>query len=196
MEIHHRKSFFESINKVQNLYESTFDKALSEYLAYGGYPRVVLEEDPQRKIWYLKEIFTSYLQKDVKDFFRIENVSGYNNLLKILASQIGNLVNISELANTLGLHKATIEKYLYLLEGTFVFKRLSPFYRNVRREISKMPKIYALDLGIRNFAIGSFGDILVRADRGEMAENFVFTELQQQIEQPNELHFWRTQTKA
>jgi predicted AAA+ superfamily ATPase len=196
LNIHDRESFSAAINKVLNMYQAPFDMYFSEYVTYGGYPRVVLEEDPQRKILHLREIFTSYLQKDVKDFFRIENISAYNNLLKILANQIGNLVNISELANTLGLHKATVEKYLHLLEGTFMFKRLTPFFRNVRRELSKMPKIYALDLGMRNFAAGNFGDVSLRGDRGEMAENFVFTELQRQIQPPGELYFWRTQTKA
>ena len=82
---------------------------------------------------------------------------------------------------------------MQLLEGTFIFKRLTPFFHNVRRELSKMPKIYALDLGMRNFAAGNFNDVLLR---GEMAENFVFTELERLVEAPNELHFWRTQTKA
>ncbi|MGH7600741.1 MAG: DUF4143 domain-containing protein, partial [bacterium] len=83
-----------------------------------------------------------------------------------------------------------------VLEGTFIFKRLTPFFQNVRRELSKMPKIYALDLGLRNFAAGNFNDVLLRGDRGEMAENFAFTELERLVEAPNELHFWRTQTKA
>jgi len=56
-----------------------------------------------------------------------------------------------------------------------------------------MPKIYALDLGMRNFAAGNFNAVLLRDDRGEMAENFVFTELERLVEAPNELHFWRTQ---
>ena len=194
--INDRKSFLAAATKVKDIYQVNFEKWLSEYLIYGGYPRVALEADPQRKIAHLKEIFTSYLQKDVKDFFRIENVAGYNNLLKVLAQQIGNLVNISELANTLGLHKATVEKYLQLLEGTFMFKRLSPYFQNVRRELSKMPKIYALDLGMRNFATGDFSEVGLRGDRGEMAENFVFTELLRLVEAPGELHFWRTQTQA
>jgi hypothetical protein len=191
-----RTSLLAALAKLQGIYQSTLEKWLAEYLTYGGYPRVALEANPRRKIAHLKEIFTSYLQKDVKDFFNIENIAGYNNLLKVLAQQIGNLVNISELANTLGLHKSTVEKYLYLLEGTFMFKRLTPFFQNVRRELSKMPKIYALDLGMRNFAAGNFNEVALRSDRGEMAENFVFTELYRHIEEPSELHFWRTQTKA
>ena len=191
-----RADWILALEKIQRLYGNTLEKFLAEYLTYGGYPRVVLEANAQKKIALLKEIFTSYLQKDVKDFFRIENVAGYNNLMKVLAQQIGNLVNISELANTLGLNQATVDKYLQLLEGTFMFKRLTPYFQNVRRELSKMPKIYALDLGMRNFAAGNFNDVALREDRGEMAENFVLTELERLIEAPGELHFWRTQTKA
>jgi hypothetical protein len=194
--IRDRNSLLSALTKLQGVYQATFEKWLGEYLTYGGYPRVALEHNPQRKIAYLKEIFNSYLQKDVKDFFKIENVAGYNNLIKVLAQQIGNLVNISELANTLGMNRTTIEKYLQLLEGTFVFKRLTPFFQNVRTELSKMPKIYALDLGMRNFAAGNFNEVALRSDRGEMAENFIFTELDRLIEAPSELHFWRTQAKA
>lgn len=188
--------FLEMLVEFNAVYHPTIDKLLAEYLTYGGYPRVVLESNPQRKIIHLREIFTSYMQKDVKDFFRIENTAGYNNLIKILSQQIGNLVNVSELSNTLGLHKATIEKYINVLEATFMFQRLTPFFKNVRREISKMPKIYAMDLGMRNFAAGNFNEITHRGDRGEMAENFVFTELKRIIEVPADIHFWRTQTKA
>jgi len=191
-----RNSLLAAISQLQRLYQPSVEKWLAEYVTYGGYPGVVLEANAQKKNALLQEIFTSYLQKDVKDFFKIENVAGYNNLLRILSQQIGNLVNVSNLSNLLGLNQATIEKYLQILEGTFIFKRLTPFFQNVRRELSKMPKIYALDLGMRNFAAGNFNDVLLRGDRGEMAENFVFTELERLVEAPNELHFWRTQTKA
>jgi hypothetical protein len=77
-----------------------------------------------------------------------------------------------------------------------MFQRLTPFYKNIRREISKMPKIYAMDLGMRNVAAGNFNEITHRGDRGEMAENFVFTELKRIIELPGDIHFWRTQSKA
>jgi predicted AAA+ superfamily ATPase len=191
-----RGSLLASLGQIQRLYQTSLEKWFAEHLTYGGYPRVILEANVQRKLAQLKEVFTSYLQKDVKDFFKIENVAGYNNLIKVLSQQIGNLVNISNLSNILGLSQTTVEKYLQVLEGTFMFKRLTPFFQNVRRELSKMPKIYALDLGMRNFAAGNFNDVLLRGDRGEMAENFVFTELERLIEAPNELHFWRTQTKA
>jgi len=196
LSIRERGSFFAAISRLQRLYQPALEKWLAEYMTYGGYPGVILEANEQKKIALLQEIFTSYLQKDVTDFFKIENVSGYNNLLRVLSQQIGNLVNISNLSNLLGLNQATIDKYMQLLEGTFIFKRLTPFFQNVRRELSKMPKIYALDLGMRNFAAGNFNDVLLRGDRGEMAENFVFTELERLVEAPNELHFWRTQTKA
>lgn len=196
LEVSKKGDFMEMLAAFKAIYHSTIDNLLAEYLVYGGYPRVVLEPNPERKIIHIREIFTSYIQKDVKDFFRIENTTGYNNLIKVLSQQIGNLVNISELSNTLGLHKATIEKYINILEGTFMFQRLAPFYKNVRREISKMPKIFAMDLGMRNFAAGNFNEITHRGDRGEMAENFVFTELKRIIEMPGKIHFWRTQAKA
>ncbi|MFQ5631747.1 MAG: ATP-binding protein, partial [bacterium] len=136
----------EILQKIQRIYGASLEKFLFDYLTFGGYPRILLEANPQRKIQHLQEVFTSYIQKDVKDYFRIENIPAYNNLIRLLAHQVGKLVNMSEISNTTGLHFTTLDKYFFLLENSFIFKRLPPFFRNVRKEVTKMPKVYAMDL--------------------------------------------------
>lgn len=174
-----------------------FHKAvLGHYLTYGSYPAVALAKNNKFKLQLLQEIFQSYLEKDVKDFLKIENENAFRNLVKILASQIGNLVNKDELSNTLGIHKHTLENYLFYLEQTFIVDFVRPFYKNPRKELLKSPKIYFRDLGIRNFAIGGFGDFEFRPDRGGLFENFSYLCLKGLLGNSTPLHFWRTKAGA
>lgn len=175
------------------MYFISLNKYLAEYLIYGGYPRVVLEQDLSKKKELLWEIYSSYLEKDVVNFLKIELADKFNNLVKVLSSQIGNLVNIYELTNTLGMNRLTVEKYISILKETFIVSKLMPFYRNVRSEISKMPKIYFNDTGLRNSAIDSFGELEVRPDRGELLENFIHTQIKSSGIFKN-IRFWRTKT--
>lgn len=175
------------------IYSSFLNKCLEEYLTYGGYPRVVLEKDIVKKKELLWEIYSSYVEKDVVNFLKIELPDKYNNLAKVLSSQIGNLVNINELTNTLGLNRSTVEKYISTLRATFIISLVSPFYKNIRSEISKMPKVYFNDTGLRNSIIDSFGEVNIRPDRGELLENFIYTQLKVSKFLKN-VRFWRTKT--
>lgn len=175
------------------MYSTSLSEYLEEYIIYGGYPRVVLEQDLVKKKELLWEIYSSYIEKDIVNFLKIELPDKFNNLVKVLASQIGSLVNICELTNTLGINRLTIEKYISILKGTFVISKILPFYRNIRSEISKMPKIYFNDTGLRNSAIDSFGEIDIRPDNGELLENFIYAQIKEGGFLKN-IRFWRTKT--
>lgn len=157
--------------------KSDFDKALGEYLVYGGMPAVVLQTDPGMKQKMLEEYVSTYINKDIRAIGKIENIADFNALIKILASQIGNLLNISELCRTAGISRREAKKYLDLLEYTFVLDKISPFKKNTRTQVTKMPKAYFFDLGIRNAILGNFLEMESRADAGQIFENFVFMEL-------------------
>jgi predicted AAA+ superfamily ATPase len=88
----------------------------------------------------------TYIQKDIAGFLKVENIRAFNHLIRILASQIGNLMNQSELNATLGISINTLSKYVDMLEGTYVIDLLSPYFTNIRKELSKMPKVYFHDL--------------------------------------------------
>lgn len=175
------------------MYLAPLNEYLEEYVIYGGYPRVVLEQDLVKKKELLWEIYSSYVEKDIVNFLKIELPDKFNSLVKVLASQVGNLVNIHELTNTLGMNRLTIEKYISILKGTFVISKVLPFYRNIRSEISKMPKIYFNDTGLRNSAIDNFGEVSVRPDKGELLENFIYTQIKESGFLKN-VRFWRTKT--
>lgn len=163
-----------------------------EYIIYGGYPRVVLAPLAEKSD-VLRDIAYSYIKKDVFEA-NIRQEEIFYKLFKILAAQIGGLVNASELANTLGVSKSSIDNYLYVMQKSFHIKLINPFYKNVRKELTKMPKIYFLDPGLRNFLIDNFSPYDLRGDKGLLLENAVFRQLVERYDL-NEIKFWRTVQK-
>ncbi|MEF2175719.1 MAG: ATP-binding protein, partial [Candidatus Absconditabacteria bacterium] len=121
-----------------------------EYTLNGGYPKITLTDNIEFKEKYITQIIGAYIKKDIRDLGKIKDIDKFNKLLELLASQSGNLVNISELSNTLNIHKQTVEKYLFLLENTYIIRLVNPFYSNLRNELFKTPKIFFIDTGIMN----------------------------------------------
>ncbi|OGY32808.1 MAG: hypothetical protein A3C02_01695 [Candidatus Andersenbacteria bacterium RIFCSPHIGHO2_02_FULL_45_11] len=182
-------SNFEELELFYATYSNSIDLRFKEYLAFGGYPEVITTTQRKDKEVILESIIKTYIEKDIAGFLKIENITGFNNLAKILSDQVGNLVNLSEISTTTTLSRNTAEKYLDVLIGTYVFNIVTPFYRNIRSELTKMPKVYALDIGIRNYFTQSF-DSDHRLN-GRLIENFVYIELLQQFKK-DRIHFYRT----
>ncbi len=160
-----------------------------EYLSYGGYPRVVLSPQ-EEKIEILRDIAYSYIKKDIYEA-NIRQDEIFYKLFKILASQIGGLVNSSEIASTLGVSKTAIDNYLYIMQKSFHISLIKPFFKNIRKELTKMPKVYFMDIGLRNFFKGDFSLYGMREDKGPLMENAVFRQLLGKYEM-EEIRFWRT----
>lgn len=171
----------------------TKKEALNDYLIYGAYPGVVLEDSVSEKKLSIKDIFQSYIQKDVIEFLKVENATAFNKLLVMLSAQIGRLLNVDSLSRSLRITRKEVEKNISILEQTFVIKLIYPFYRNYKKEITKTPKIYFLDTGLRNFIINNFNHQDLRNDMGELFENFYLLELlNNDIYGLNKINFWRT----
>ncbi len=168
-------------------------KLAEEILLYGSYPEVSKEPREREKKLLLHDIHQTYLQKDVSDFAKIENIEAFNKLLILLANQIGNLLNVHNLSKILKISTQKIEHYIEILEGTFIIKRLFPFFQNYKKEITKTPKIYFLDLGLRNLLLNQWQELDLREDRGKLFENFVFLELYNKDPyKEKNYRFWRT----
>ncbi|MEA2116412.1 MAG: ATP-binding protein [Thermodesulfobacteriota bacterium] len=171
----------------------TRKEALEEILLYGSYPGVALETKKLEKKLTIKDIYQSYIEKDLVDFLQVTNISSFNTLLGLLANQIGNLLNIENLSKAARLPRKEIERFITILESTFIIKRLNPFHRNYKKEITKTPKIFFLDLGLRNYAINNFNQLRLRNDQGELFENFFFLELlHKDYHGLTKLNYWRT----
>ena len=183
------------INPEISAFARRFLPLIEEYIVWGGYPQVVLNRQADKKEEILRDVYQSYISKDIRDIGKIENITGYNNLLVLLASNIGQLVNKGNISRSIGLSIKTIDEYLFLLEHTYIIRMLPPFFRNKQTEIVKQRKVFFKDLGIRNVSIESFQPFNIRTDKGVIVENFVLNQLLNYFP-PDNIYFWRTKHKA
>jgi predicted AAA+ superfamily ATPase len=177
----------------ESVYIEQFRALLSEYLTYGGYPAVVLERDEEVKQKLLKSLLSLYLDKDVVGYFSIEHVDKFLNTMKYLAATSGSVLSLSSLSSSVGISYKTAEKFLSVLELSYIIERVKPFYRNLVTELKKSPKVYFYDVGLRNAVLGDFTPAFSRSDSGVLLENFVFGELRRL---GLEVRYWRTTAKA
>ena len=179
-----------SKKKSKSIQENLLWAYMDEFINYGGYPAVVLEENVEDKIELLREIRDSYIKRDVLES-GITDETKFYRMLMLLASQTGNLLNVNEISNTLRISNATVENYLYVLQKCFHITLLKPFYANLRKELTKMPKVYINDLGLRNVLINYFSPLEQRADKGAVLENFSYRLLSERFEE-DQIKYWRT----
>lgn len=170
---------------------STLKTYFYEFITYGGYPKIVLENEGEKKKQYLLQLIDTYVRKDVADLAKIEDIRKFNQLLKILASQSGQLLDYQALSSQTGITFPTLKKYLNILEETFIIKLISPYSRSPKVEIRKNPKIFFYDSGLlsllwlSNFA----GNVLL----GNIFETVIFAQLVKEFGR-EDIYFWRTKT--
>ncbi len=162
-------------------------------LVYGYYPDVVVHQGEEKEI--LKQLSESYLYKDILMWEQIKKPEKLMRLLQALALQVGSQVSFNELGQICSLDSKTVEKYIVLLEQTFVIFRLGSFSRNLRNELKSSRKIYFYDNGIRNALIANFSQVETRSDVGALWENFLVSERLKMLSYNNlwrNSWFWRT----
>ncbi len=171
------------IGELKNLY--------NEYGLYGGYPKIVLADEVFKKEKYLQQIIDTYIKGDIRDLANIRHIDKFNRLLQVLAGQSGQLLNMSELANTTGIARQTVEDYLFILQQTYILKLINPFSGNIRSELFKTPKIFFYDTGLMNMLSKKY---LPANIDGVLFETAVFSDLVKRYGQKN-INHWRTMDK-
>jgi uncharacterized protein len=200
---------FQEIVESQKWYSSEFSKdsllknfsgqissLLLNSIFFGNYPEVFFSEDKQG---YLLNLSSDYLLKDVLQIGLVKNPDMIKKLLMLLAYQVGSEVSINEIAKNLGMSSITINRYLDLLEETYVIFRLPAFSTNPKKEISKSQKIYFFDTGIRNAILNEFSTNFMRGDIGSLWENWVIAEIFKDnllFGQKKRMFFWRSRAKS
>lgn len=183
-------TFAEMVRHTQFLDEV---RMIPHRMVYGYYPEVVSNPGDERAV--LKELSDSYLYKDILSLDSINKPDKLIRLLKALALQIGSQVSYNEVGTLIGLDSKTVERYVDILEKSFIVFRLGTFSRNQRNELKSSRKIYFWDLGIRNAVIGNLAQVENRTDVGELWENFVIAERMKQNAYASSFvqsYFWRT----
>ena len=163
----------------------------TEFAMYGGYPKIVLTPEVGMKERYLQQIIDTYIRKDIRDLAEIKDVNKFNRLLEVLASQSGNLLNVSELSATCLLSRETVERYLFLLEQTYIVRLVRPYSRTLRSELTKTPTIFFYDTGLMQML---WLKQLQKEILGAVFETSIYAELIKAHGTDN-IFYWRTQDK-
>lgn len=183
----------------QDLFGGEIIRRLSEqlekFVVFGGYPAVVLAQSEGEKQKILSSILDNYLLKDIKGLLNLASEDTLIKLTQLLSAQIGNLVNYNELANSSSSNYSEIKKHLNILENTFIIKLLKPYFTNSRTELTKNPKVYFLDPGLRNYLLSDWRPIGIRNNSGALMENYAYTTLNS-LNLTLNLKFWRTKSRA
>jgi predicted AAA+ superfamily ATPase len=183
------------ISENENL--ATVNSQINNLLIFGSYPEVFAQSESEATA-QLEEIASNYLYRDLLIHEGIRKSDVIVKMLQALALQLGNEVSYHELAQIIGINVNTVQKYLDILEKSFICFKLRAFSRNLRKEISKSIKVYFYDVGIRNALIRNFNSLSLRNDQGALWENFCILE-RLKINQKNQklvnTYFWRTYTQ-
>jgi len=192
LEYHFGEKIISSKNIFNNTHVFDIKKTLEKVLLFGLYPEIVnLSSD----IPYLKTLAHTLALKDIQEMNLFEKRKEAENLLRLLAYQIGNLINYSDLSRRTGLTLDTVKRYISIFEDSYIIYRLYPYSSTRRDEIGKSPKIYFYDTGLRNALIGSFDTLAVRSDSGALFENFIINEILKYSHYSKKdlrINYWRT----
>lgn len=169
------------------------NEVYDEYLIYGGYPRVAVSTTNEEKKTVLKNIYSTYFLREIKDVLGLTTDFSLSKLIKALSLQLGGLISYNSLGEVSGFDYKELLAHLNILEKTFICKRVPPFFTNKRTEIIKVPKVYFFDSGFRNTIIDDFRAYEIRQDTGKLNENFIFAQL---TYAGKEVKFWRSKAKA
>ncbi len=187
--------YIKTLNKTKQLPEGlieTVNQKFLVFLSFGGYPEINNLENAEEKISVLRDLTNSYLNRDIKIWNYKANSLQVKRLLTLLSSQVGGLLEKSKLSANAELGRIALENRLELLQNTFILHLLHPFFINKTKELTRNPKVYLIDCGLRNFLLDNFSVLPKTKDFGALSENFVVTELLKNINVLEKIYFWRT----
>ena len=180
-----KENFIDTVFEEKEITRATKDlakKKLYERAIIGGYPSVQGVSKEDRDAW-MRSYLNLILQRDIKDLAQIEKLTELPNILKILAYQAANLLNVAEVSRDVKMVSQTVHRYIALLETIFLINLESSWHTNLTLRITKSPKVYLVDSGLLTYLLGldlngALNDTL---QMGKVIENFVVNELRKQI---------------
>lgn len=178
-----------AIMKDKPIFLNELNAYLKEFVSYGGYPAIVMESNIENKITLLKNIYLTYIEKDVVKVYGLKYKQRILDLIRHLASINAGIVNYNELAGLTGMYDKEVKEILSILEDTYIIQAIRPFHKNLTTELRKNPKIYFIDTGLRNFIVGRFE--FSDEEYGKLLENYVLGKLRN-----GKINYWRTTAKA
>jgi predicted AAA+ superfamily ATPase len=174
-----------------DLYKKDFLLKFEEFIKFWWYPKVILSDTKEDKIDILEEVYNSYLQKDIKDFFSLEHFNNIKKLFIYLSSINTNLLKINSITNDLWISNYNIKRYLSIVEWTYIIDELRPFFTNHIKTITKTSELFFSDTWFYNYILKNFSDIDLRIDKWVLIENMVYLEIKKNKSKLTQLYFFR-----
>jgi uncharacterized protein len=159
----------------------------TEFCIYGGYPAIVMEENHEKKEKKLNQIINTYIRADIRDLGKIRDLQKFNNFVRVISAQNTGLLKVSETAGNSGISGHSAEEYLFILENTYIIKRIYPFHSRLSTELTKIPKLYFEDNGIQNLLENSYFNTKLN---GYMFENVIYSEFRKRMGS-DRIKYWR-----
>jgi predicted AAA+ superfamily ATPase len=181
--------------ETNDIFHNEFTPHLNEFLTFGGYPAVIKAEDIDTKKIILKNIYDTYVSKDIIEFLKVNDPSKYRCTLRALAALTGKILNYNELSNTCQSYYKETKNTISLLQETYITQLIQPFHTNPITELKKNPKVYFYDSGLRNHILNNFNPMEKRTDAGALIENHVLLCLKNNFPDKT-VNYWRTTAKA
>ena len=147
-----------------------------EYIYKGFMPRIYDHDiEPNRA---LADYFETYVERDLRNLSQIQDLNTFRTFVKLCAGRIGNTINYNKLGSDAGISHSTVRQWLSLLEASYIIFRLEPFHKNIRRRLTKSPKLYFHDVGLARYLIGieNIQQIETHPLKGALFENLVISE--------------------
>ena len=189
----HTDSDFSSFHR---LYAESLAALFADFAIWGGYPAVVTAPSAAERTEQLRQIYDTYVTRDVSQFLRVGRPDVYNRLVRTLALQVGSQMTWEGLASEVRSSSETVRHYVAMLQGTYVCELAMPYSSNKLTGLHKTPKAYFVDSGMRNSAVPSLAALDSRIDRGHVVEQVVFQELLKVLPATDKLYYWRTKGTA
>jgi predicted AAA+ superfamily ATPase len=180
---------FLSAKGIREPTDKALERSVAEHIAYGGYPKAVLEADSEMKQTILADLYQTMMLRDVAQTFSINDMGSLESFCRYLAANAGGILSYENASVAAGISFQTVKKYLDAMEKSHIVMRAQPFFANRQKEIVKRPKAYFVDCGLRNAVARNFAAV----PNGQMFENYVFTELVKAGHAPK---YWRTKAGA
>ena len=168
----------------------------------GGYPKPLLTDQPKQYLQWMENYFLTYVSRDISALFPRLNKMAYQRFIKMLSQLSGTILNKSDLGRALEVNSKTVQEYLMIAEGTFLWRQLSSYEKNVVKSIIKMPKGYYCDSGLLHYLLNitSQEDLYNHPNVGHSFESFVIEEIIKGLQATDQTqwhaHYYRTRNGA
>lgn len=165
-----------------------------DFIFTGGYPRIY-KENIKPEIFYPSYI-QSYVERDVRQLTNVGDIRSFQRFMQLCAARVGQQLNLSELASVCGISVSTAQRWISILDSSYIIFLLQPYFKNYNKRITKSPKIYFYDTGLVSSLLGieSTKVLSLHPLRGNIFENFVISDIAKQyfnIGKRPPIYFWR-----